>query len=188
MKTGRRVNKTLEIRRHAMRDKPGQQLSDEGLMLAQYVGAQMSPFDTVVTSPLPRARETAEAMGYRVDTILQELAELSEVIFKASGWPNTLESIEATVLKHRQLQTFATKQVDLWQGVFRDLPLNGRGLIIGHGAILELGAIGCSLENKQQISGKPFGYCEGVKLSQKEDGSLMISLLRVPDKLYLLEN
>src|SRR5687768_3727441 len=59
---------TLEIRRHSIR-KPGggSQLSQEGVDLARRVGTGLGPFARVVTSVVPRARETAIAMGFAVD-------------------------------------------------------------------------------------------------------------------------
>ena len=41
----------LEVRRHTMRRKPGQHLSQDGIELARMVGDQSGPFDLVVTIP-----------------------------------------------------------------------------------------------------------------------------------------
>lgn len=58
----------LEIRRHSHRKSgPGSQVSQHGVDLARRVGAGCGPYAEVVTSVLPRARETAIAMGFAVD-------------------------------------------------------------------------------------------------------------------------
>ena len=60
--------KMLEIRRHSMRKEGGgSQLSQEGVSLARQLGTSLGPFALVVTSVLPRTRETAIAMGFAVD-------------------------------------------------------------------------------------------------------------------------
>ena len=65
----------LDVRRHSMRKTDGgSQLSQEGVMLAREIGNNMGPFASVVTSVLPRARETAIAMGFAVDQELVTLA------------------------------------------------------------------------------------------------------------------
>ena len=59
----------LEHRRHSMRVQPGQHLNQAGVALARRVGETMGPFALVVTSTLPRAYETAIAMGRQEGTI-----------------------------------------------------------------------------------------------------------------------
>ena len=61
--------RTLEVRRHTMRRKPGQRLSQDGIELARLVGDGSGHFDLVVSSDVPRAIETAIAMGYEVNEI-----------------------------------------------------------------------------------------------------------------------
>lgn len=54
----------LEVRRHSIRSLSSQPLSPAGVDLARRVGSQRGHFERVVTSTLPRAFETAIAMGY----------------------------------------------------------------------------------------------------------------------------
>ena len=59
--------KTIELRRHSFRKQGGgSQLSQQGVTYARHLGATMGPFAYVVTSVVPRARETAIAMGFAV--------------------------------------------------------------------------------------------------------------------------
>lgn len=72
--------KTLEIRRHSVRKSGGgSQLSQEGVDYARRLGASMGPFAQVVTSVVPRARETAIAMGFAVDYEIVTLASDEEL-------------------------------------------------------------------------------------------------------------
>ena len=57
----------VEMRRHTMRVKPGDHLSQEGVTLARRIGETMGSFNRVITSSIPRAFETAIAMGYAVN-------------------------------------------------------------------------------------------------------------------------
>ena len=66
---------TLEVRRHSDRKAGGgSQLSQHGVTRARNLGARLGSFDHVVTTVLPRARETAIAMGFAVDHELMTLA------------------------------------------------------------------------------------------------------------------
>ena len=68
--------RTLYVRRHTMRRKPGQHVSQDGIDLARLVGAESGPFNLVVTSPVPRAVETAIAMGFEVDETDESLGRI----------------------------------------------------------------------------------------------------------------
>ena len=59
--------KILEVRRHSIRSPLSDHLNQSGVTLARLVGQNIGPFDRVVTSTLPRAFETAIAMGFAVD-------------------------------------------------------------------------------------------------------------------------
>jgi len=70
--------KIIEIRRHSIRSKPGEHLSQQGVTLARLVGENLGPFDKVITSTLPRAFETAIAMGFAVDEQLELLGSTGD--------------------------------------------------------------------------------------------------------------
>ena len=74
--------KILEIRRHSIRSAMSDHLNQTGITLARLVGQNIGPFDRVVTSTLPRAFETAIAMGFAVD----EQTELAAA-FQVSSIP-----------------------------------------------------------------------------------------------------
>src|SRR6266498_442347 len=82
--------KTIEIRRHSIRNKPGDHLSQEGVTLARLVGENLGPFDRVVTSTLPRAFETAIAMGFAADEQNKLMSSYSRDVDREAPWPRAL--------------------------------------------------------------------------------------------------
>src|SRR5689334_6812089 len=83
---GAAVMRYLELRRHAMRTQPGQHLSQAGVRLSRRVGEGRGPFALVVTSPAPRAFETAIAMGFAVDFQHHELDSPDIDVFADLAW------------------------------------------------------------------------------------------------------
>jgi len=79
--------KTIEIRRHSIRSKPGDHLNQQGVTLARLVGQNLGPFDRVVTSTLPRAIETAIAMGFGVDEINETMSTTGNDVEREAPWP-----------------------------------------------------------------------------------------------------
>src|SRR5205823_9146935 len=76
----------VEHRRHTMRTKPGDHLSQAGVDLARRVGAGLGRFDRVVTSRVARAFETAIAMGYAVDDQLEEVSSSPVGLSREVDW------------------------------------------------------------------------------------------------------
>src|SRR5438067_8366333 len=76
----------LEVRRHTMRTKPGEHLSQAGVDLARRVGEGMGPFDRVVTTLAPRAFETAIAMGFAVDEQLDNFPKMNDEVEAEVAW------------------------------------------------------------------------------------------------------
>ncbi len=79
--------KTLEIRRHSIRSPLGEHLNQTGVTLARLVGQNMGPFDRVVTSILPRAFETAIAMGFAVDEQNELMSTYGGAVSNEAPWP-----------------------------------------------------------------------------------------------------
>jgi len=66
--------RSIDHRRHSLRDPGGVHLNETGRALARRVGAESGPFERVVTSPLPRAMETAHPVGIVRDPFAERLA------------------------------------------------------------------------------------------------------------------
>src|SRR3712207_226910 len=75
----------------------GSQLSQEGVNLARTLGGALGPFAQVVTSVVPRARETAIAMGFAVDYELVTLVHDEDFYreAEASRWGDAAHPFSA---------------------------------------------------------------------------------------------
>ena len=81
----------IEHRRHSWRSPTGVHLTQQGVELARRVGETMGKFDIVITSDLPRAFETAIAMGYAVDSQAKALAKIDAELAKLKAiWDTDL--------------------------------------------------------------------------------------------------
>ena len=179
--------RTLDIRRHTMRRKPGQHLSREGIALARLVAEGVQPYDLVVTSTVPRAVETAIAMGLEVDQCLDELGQLPDAVHEELGWPSSFARVAQAVSAGGPAARFAEEQARLWQKIATETPEGGRALIVSHGLFVELGTVG-SLPNGDHASwGEAIGYCEGTRLFY-EGHECHGELLRLPPERRLVEN
>ena len=167
-----------------MRRKPGQHLSQEGIDLARLVGAKSGPFDLVVTSPVPRAVETAIAMGFEVDETDEFLGRIPSGT--ASGWPCPFSGISAAVRAGGAAKG-AEAVASVWRSIVERVPESGQALVVTHGGIVELGAVAAVPDCPHAAWGDAIGYCEGVRLSF--DGVFTgCEVLRVPDEYRLIEN
>ena len=179
--------RTLDIRRHTMRRKPGQHLSREGIALARLVAESNPAYDLVVASTIPRAVETAIAMGLEVDRCIEELGRLPDPVFDELGWPSPFARVAGAVAANGPAARFAAEQAGLWQEVAAQVPDGGRALIVTHGLFVELGAVASLPDADHAGWGEAIGYCEGVRLVYDENGCRG-DLLRLPDAQRLIEN
>jgi broad specificity phosphatase PhoE len=179
----RREEKTdmriIEVRRHTMRMTPGQHLSQAGVTLARRVGDSTGPFDRVIASTLPRAYETAIAMGYAVDEQTDALSHMGFTVSNGVAWPAPFDRIARTVQGNNAVGVYARDQANLWRSYAAVLPDGGAALIISHGGIVELGAVAALPEADHAAWGAHIDYCEGIRLVF-EDGVLVSGqILRV---------
>ena len=171
----------LEIRRHAMRKKPGTHLNQAGVSLARSVGSIAAGYSQVFTSLKDRGYETAIAMGYSVDYQIKELGMLPESVSHEISWPCSFSEI-SNICSHKQLSnTFALEQANLWEKIVKQLPDNEKCLIISHGGILELGAVILSAEESFEKWGGAIGYCEGLRFIYEDSKFYLDEVLRVDE-------
>ena len=182
--------RTLEVRRHTMRRKPGQHLSQDGIDLARLVGKTSGPFGLVVTSHIPRAIETAIAMGFEVDETNEFLAYIPQDVLTSAQWPSPFSAISQAVSSGGPAANFAAELADAWRSIIERIPDSTQALIITHGGLVEVGAVGAvaAVPNHPHAEwGDAIGYCEGVRLSF--DGRFTsCEVLRVPHEYHLVEN
>lgn len=170
-----------------MRRKPGQHLSREGIALARLVAEGAQPYDLVVTSTIPRAVETAIAMGFEVDQWLDALGQLPDAVHDELGWPSSFARVAQAVAAGGPAARFAEEQARLWRKIAAEAPESGRALIVSHGLFVELGAVGSLPGADHAAWGEAIGYCEGIRLSYDGDGCRG-ELLRLPVEHRLIEN
>jgi hypothetical protein len=162
--------KTLEIRRHSIRKAGGgSQLSQEGVDFARRIGASIGPFAQVVTSVVPRARETAIAMGFAVDYELVSLATDDDVYaeMEANRWWEATQpftALAAVLAAKGATWRYAHSLVALWRDMLTPLPDGAAALVIGHSGELEIALAACFPDAEHTAWGGPFGPCEGARL------------------------
>lgn len=156
--------RTVELRRHTMRIKPGQHLSQPGVSLARRVGDDIGPFARVITSPTPRAYETAIAMGFAVHEQVDMLSQIPDVVAGAlpwdvgfSGWAEAYQAISV-------VKQFCDKQAQMYRLLAQTLQNGEAGLIVTHGGMIEAGAVSLLPETDFTTWGSAIDYCEGVRL------------------------
>jgi broad specificity phosphatase PhoE len=173
--------RTLEHRRHSQRDPGSGELNAAGRALARRVGAGMGPFDRVVSSPKPRAEETARELGRPADALVAALAEMPG----DSGLPvddshlTTFAAFAALLERSGAMAEYAHRQVEAWRAELERVPDGGSLLMISHAGVIEFGAA-AALPTRVRTWGATLGYLEGVRL--RWDGRRWASgeVLRVP--------
>ena len=170
--------RTLEIRRHSHRHAPHPHLSQSGIDLARRAGEGLGRFDRVVTSAVPRAFETAIAMGYAVDEQIEQLAmmrdDVTAVIPWNAGYAAWAHVAQSDAVVARYTQALGA----LLRSIVSAVPDGGRVLIISHGGIVEASTIGC-VQSAMRIAGAACGYCEGARLSFDGETVTQVEVLRV---------
>ena len=160
----------LEVRRHSIRKAGGgSQLSQAGVDLARGVGAGIGPFVRVVTSVVPRSRETAIAMGFAVDEELVTWVS-DTAVYEELATINWADEPLPFVAIARQLGTggaykrYAHLVSALWRDFLTPLTGDDAVLFIGHSGELEAALVACFPAADQASWGQPFGPLEGARL------------------------
>jgi broad specificity phosphatase PhoE len=170
--------RVLEVRRHTMRAMPGQHLTQAGVDLARRIGNTLGPFDRVVTSTLPRAFETAIAMGFTVNEQLEQLSMMDSAVADEINWAAGFAAWARAISQGRAAARFAHAQAETLRDIVRTLPEDGRALVISHGGIVEAGAIGCWPPDRPVPDEAYCNYCEGVRLTFDGDKVIDVAILR----------
>ncbi len=170
----------LEVRRHTMRMKPGQHLSQEGVDLARRLGNDMGPYEIVLTSSLYRAYETALTMGFAVHDQLDELnPPRSGVEIDVGSWDAGFAAYSEAYKRAGAVREFAQEQADLWHSIASAITENGAALLITHGGVVEAGTVGCLPDLDYNDMGQFIDYCEGIRLIFDGEYFIDAELLRV---------
>jgi len=174
--------RVLEHRRHSRRTPSEPHLSAEGVALARRVARTIGRFDRVVTSPKPRAVETAEALGFAVDATLPELAEMPDDVGLPidSLGPRSFADYVRAVARSETMAEYAHRQADLMRRELERLPESSRLLLVSHGGVIEFGAAAARPREARSF-GAPLGHLEGVRLFLDRGEWVRGEVLRVPE-------
>lgn len=171
--------KTIEIRRHSIRLRPGGHLNQAGITLARLVGQNLGPFDRVVTSTLPRAFETAIAMGFAVDEQVEWMNTCGEDVGREVLWPQPFIAYVKAVKRGGAAARYAD-QLAQYYASLADYLADGRSaLVINHGGVLELGVVASFPDADYESWGEAVDCCEGARLFWEDVKCVNAELLRV---------
>ena len=173
--------KTIEIRRHSIRSIPGDHLNQTGVSLARRVGEGIGPFDRVVTSTLPRALETAIAMGFAVDEQVELMSSFGAEVEHEVPWPQTFAVYAKAVRRRRAgaAQWYANQLVTFYNDLATRLVEDGAALVINHGGVVELGVTASFPDADYESWGEAVYYCEGARLFWEDGKFVNAEQLRV---------
>jgi broad specificity phosphatase PhoE len=138
----------------------------------------MGPFDRVITSTLPRAFETAIAMGFAVDEQNELMNTYGGAVEKEAPWPQPFADYAEIIKQHGASVKYANKLAKYYAGVMEFISEGRSALVISHGGVVELGVVGCLPDVDFSTWGDSADYCEGAKLFW-DDKFIRAEVLRV---------
>jgi len=130
--------------RHAERATDGIHLSDRGRSQAADIARSVPRFDRVVTSPKPRAVETAEAMGQPPNGRLPILGEIPTAVLRTIDRdpPGSFADYLALGSRNAAARTYAAAAAEAIAREIDRVPDPGRLLVVSHAGVVELSAVG----------------------------------------------
>ncbi len=188
--------RTLEVRRHSISARPAAddpyglrsaRLTQAGVTLARGLGDGMGRFDRVSASTLPRAPETAVAMGFAVDELYDpedELVLLPQVwravgMGRRTDWAHAFAIFAAAARTDAATVALGERHAARWREAVAVLSEGGRGLLITHGSLLEAAAVALLPDADHAGWGPPCGTCEGLRLVFEGDRCIGAEIVRV---------
>lgn len=173
----RPIVKTIEIRRHAERHKPGVNLNARGVARARNASARVRAFALVVTSPLPRAIQTAIAMGHGVDEEDWTMASMGGAM-NHFPWDVSFDAMRRAIQSDPVAAAYATCQTAQLRYYLSRIQPGEALLVVSHGGIAEAGIIGLLGDVDAGALGPPLDTCEGARLELDGDRVVSAKVLR----------
>jgi broad specificity phosphatase PhoE len=177
----------LEVRRHSLTKEGvdrghGSELSARGVALARSVGADLGAISYVVTSAVPRAIETAIAMGCCVDEAVDLPSGYvpGEVAHHEQwSWPRPYVRYAELLGHAKGLAAAARVHEAVWNETVNAVPEGATALVVCHGGAIEPALVTC-LPNAAHASwGAPFAHCDGARLGYHGGRFVTIRFRRV---------
>jgi len=149
--------------------------------MAQSLAKRAPQFALILSSPLPRAKETAQLIAGRLDAVEPGfLPEMGGMIGdRIFGEMRTLTDWAEVLREREDARRFATEQLVTWTRVAMRVGEKDRVLAISHGGIIELPAITLAQRLRIPFDGASFGYCEGVVVTYAKGMPTKIEIVRV---------
>jgi broad specificity phosphatase PhoE len=170
--------KLIEIRRHALRRKPGPNLTQAGVDVARGIGQAQPRFQRVITSTVPRAVQTAVAMGWAVDEEVELLTTYGQAIEDVLPWPQPFAAY-AAARDLPMVTQYLERLAAFYHKLLASLPEGGAALVVNHGGVAEMSAIACCPDTSAWDGEPHLECCEGVRLSWDHAECNSVEILRV---------
>lgn len=149
--------------------------------MAESLAKRVGPFALVLSSPLPRGKESARLIGGRLDaTEPGFLPEMGGVIGdRIFGEMRTLADWAEVLREREDARKFATDQLATWARIATRVGEKDRVLAVSHGGIIELPALTLAQRLRTPLEGAAFGYCEGVVITYAKGAPTKIEIVRI---------
>lgn len=172
----------LDIRRHAQRQSLDDQqsaLSTAGRDMCEALAKTAPRYALVVSSPLPRAKETAQRIAGRLDAtdpaLLPDLGSHAAQIF---GELRTLADWDRLLRDREEAREFAEAQLPAWARIASRVGERDHALAVSHGGIIELPAVVLMRRLGIALDGASFGYGEGLRITYAKGAPTRLEILR----------
>ena len=137
--------KTLEVRRHSLTKKGssrerGSLLSSEGVRAARVVGDTLPAFGYVLTAPERRHTETAVAMGYAVDEMVEWPSGYVEGVVEHHDqwrWDQPFLRYQELLLTSSVLREVAETHLGHWRHALDQIREGEDALVVSSGGSIE---------------------------------------------------
>jgi broad specificity phosphatase PhoE len=173
--------KTIELRRHAEREKDADALSAEGRVHAEDVGRTLSgEYAVVFVSP---AKRTAETVAWFLrgagrplpgHAVVPGLLSDQEERWRSAAKAATSSRIDAIAREDPALvEQECARLKAVVEGLFDRVPEGGKALAVGHAPLIEAAVYGLT-----GVVMEPLSECEGVVVTRQGPGEHRLQELR----------
>jgi broad specificity phosphatase PhoE len=159
----------------------GSHLSTAGVALARRLGAELGAFDVVVVTPVPRTMETALAMGFAVDDVVEVACGYIAGEFERHAqweWSTPYVRLAELIRRPGKLAEAAEADVAVWRKLVADLRPGGRALVVSHGGSIEPVAVACLPDADHASWGGALSHCDGIVLTEDRGAFVDIEVRR----------
>jgi len=182
--------KVVEIRRHSIRGSDDT-LSEEGRQLARKAGSTLEgKYLYCYTSPKKRAIQTLEEFGYAIFKVDERFGPLPGEKIRPfeDRAKKIVENQKLTLLEaffeirelHPILEGKGRELIEAARRICRELPDDGRALVVSHGGAIEPAALlALGKDFSLNVLGGELRECEGVRFFVEGDSVKRVDVIRL---------